>query len=179
MNPPLVREGAASDVGGALVGGHVRHVGDETRGLRKLAQCSVGEAPIAHLQLERRNDGAQVGVAAPLAVAVDRPLELRRPRADRGESVRRAAADVVVRVDAEGDGELAPDQANDLLDPPGDRAAVRVAQNDGLGPAAHRRPERLEGVRLVGREAVEEVLRVVEDALPLGDEESDGLLDHP
>ena len=59
----------------------------------------VGQALVAELQLQVRDDRDEVRVAAALAVAVHRALHVRRAGRDRGERVRDAAAGVVVAVD--------------------------------------------------------------------------------
>ena len=58
------------------------------------------------------------------------------------------------------------------------RAAVGVAQDHPLGASLGGRPQAVEGVAGVEREAVEEVLRVEQDALAGADQERDGFADH-
>jgi hypothetical protein len=105
---------------------------------------------------------------------------VRRAAAHRRERVRDAAAAVVVGVDAEaGTGtERLTHRARRLLDEPGQTPAVRLAQHQRLGPAAHGGSERLERVAGIARVAVEEVLRVVDHAALFADEERHALLDH-
>ena len=49
----------------------------------------------------QRNDAGQIAIAGALAVAVDGALHLHRAGFERGQRVRHAEADVVVRVDAD------------------------------------------------------------------------------
>ena len=65
-----------------------------------------------------------------------------------------------------------------LLDLPGHRAAVRVAERERLGSAAGRRAQSLDRVPGVGLVAVEEMLRVVDHAPSARLEKRDALLDH-
>ena len=64
----------------------VDDLGDEVGRLAQALELLVARALEPHLQRERRDDRDQVGVAAALAVAVDRALHLasRRPRRRRG-----------------------------------------------------------------------------------------------
>ena len=137
----------------------------------------VGQAAAAELELQRRDDGAEVGVTAALAVAVHGALHLDGALLDGGQRVGHGALAVVVGMDAErvGDGCLhRPDHLGDL---PGQRAAVGVAEHQGLGAAAPRRPERLQGVGGIGPVPVEEVLGVVDHPTPLRPEVGQARLD--
>ena len=53
------------------------------------------------LQLQRRDDGDEIGIAAALADAVQRALDLARAGAHRGERIRHRLLGVVMRVDAD------------------------------------------------------------------------------
>ena len=85
-----------------LVGREVGHLGDK---VRELGQAVPGCLPAGscqtHLELQVGDDRAQVGVAAALAVAVDRALHLDRALAHRRQRVGHGAFAVVVGVDAE------------------------------------------------------------------------------
>ena len=61
----------------------------------------AGQHLAAHLGLESGDDAEQVGVAAPLAVAVGGALDVGDARLDRGQRVGDRAGGVVVAVDAE------------------------------------------------------------------------------
>ena len=99
VHAALVGEGVAPDVGLIGVGGGVGQLVDEVGGLGQQRQAVGGHALIPHRELQRRQDRDQVGVAASLAVAVDRPLHHPRPSVDRGKRVRDPALGVVVGVD--------------------------------------------------------------------------------
>src|SRR5690606_12822200 len=99
VHAPLVRERAAADVGRVLVRGEVGDLGDEVAQLVELGELPGRETPSIELQLDVRDDAAEVGVAAALSVAVDRPLDVSRARAARRERVGDAAAAVAGDVD--------------------------------------------------------------------------------
>ena len=67
---------------------------------------------------------------------------------------------------------------HDVGDPGREHAAVGVAQRHDVGPGLGRGPEHLQGVVAVGAVAVEEVLGVEEDPLPLGGQVGDGVTHH-
>ncbi len=71
------------------------------------------------------------------------------------------------------------DIAYDVLQLPRQRATVGVAQRDHIGAGLGRYPYYLQRVRTVGAVAVEEVLGVEEDPLPVLDQVPDGVGDHP
>ena len=124
---------------------------------------SPGHRLDPHLQREVGDDRGQVGVAGPLAVAVDAALDLDGALADGGQGVGHRAAGVVVEVDAEpGVGDGRPDLGHGLLDLVGQGAAVGVAQDEPGGPGLVGRPQHPEGELGVAAVAVEEVLGVEE-----------------
>ena len=162
----LGRERAFADVGRVAVGRAVQHLVEHAAGVRQRAQPLrrhaglevVGELA---LQQQRRDDRGEVGVAAALADAVERALDLAAAGAHRHQRVGDGVLGVVVGVDAEvrARHDLG-DLGDDALDLVRQRAAVGVAQHDparaGLvGGARH--GERIVAVALV---AVEEVLAV-------------------
>ena len=67
---------------------------------------------------------------------------------------------------------------DDVGDPARQHAAVGVAQRDDLGAGLGGDPQHLERVVAVGAVAVEEVLGVEEDPLPLGAQVRHGVADH-
>ena len=90
---------------------------------------------IVELEGQVGDGGREVGVAGPLAVAVDAPLHLGRPGLHRHQRVGHGAAGVVVAVDAE----LRARCGRARRPPPGPTssgsdAAVGVAQHERLGP---------------------------------------------
>jgi hypothetical protein len=165
----LVGEGVSADVGPIGVGRQVAELVEEMGGLGQAPQAIRRHAVVAHLQLERRKDRDQVRVAAPLAVAVHRPLHQARPGFHRGERVGHRALGVVVGVDTD----LCPipqrlDHSGGRLRHLGRQAgAVGVAEGDVLGAGRDRRPQAVERVAGILTPGVEEVLGVVDDALAM------------
>ena len=159
-------EGRLADVGRLAVGRAVEDLVQQPAGVRQLAQPlrrHAGLVAIGELALEqqRRDDGGEVGVAAALAEAVERALDLARAGPHRHQRVGHRVLGVVVRVDAE---MRARHVLVDVRDDGGDlvrqRAAVGVAQHHPararlVGRSGHR--QRIGAVGLV---AVEEMLAV-------------------
>ncbi len=182
VHAALVRERVAPDVGLVGIGGEVEQLVEEVRGRGQRAQLLVGHALVAELELEVRDDRDQVGVSAPLPVAVHRALDVDRALLDRGERARDAAAGVVVAVDPDAHARrLEPDhdRADRRGDVVGQRAAVGVAADDRVRARLGRGDNAADRVPRVVGEPVEEVLGVVDDALALVDQERDRLGDHP
>ena len=180
VEPGLVRERRRADVGLLGVRGDVHDLGDVVRRGGQPLQPSRRQGAYAHLQGEVRDDRGEVAVAGALAVAVHRPLHLHGAAAHAGEGVGDAAAGVVVEVDADLDvvAEVAGDLADDRLDLVGQRAAVRVAEDERLRTVLGgglEDPQRELGVVLP---AVEEVLGVEQDAEALAGEELDRVGHH-
>ena len=105
VHAPLVRERRVPDVGGVRARADVGDLAHLARELGEPGEVLVGDAAPAHLELQPGDDRDQVGVAATLAPAVDRPLHLRAARLDGGERVGDRHVAVVVGVDAEPGGD--------------------------------------------------------------------------
>ncbi len=133
---------------------------------------------MAKLQAEIGDDADQVGIAAALADAVDRPLDLRRATSHCGECVGDGDVAIVVAVDAQLGAESAAHSLDALGDLLGQRAAVGVAEDDDRGAGILGGVERLQGVLRVVLVAVEEVFGVVEDLAAGGAAERDRVGDH-
>jgi hypothetical protein len=146
--------------------GEVRH-----RALRQ----RVGDA---ELEREVRRDRHDVGVARALAVAVHRPLNLQHPGVHRDERVRDRAPSIVVDVDPQRRARLVAHDLHDPRDVEGQHPAVRVAEHQPLGAGFLRRGDHRHRERGVTPIAVEEMLRIEEDAPPLCPEERDRVAHH-
>ena len=179
MHARLVGEGAVADVGHVHIGREVGDLGREARDLVQVRERAGGQHAELELQLEIGDDHAEVGVAAAFTVAVDRALHVSRAGADRRQGVGHAATGVVVRMNADRHRtELRDDILHGRLHLPRQRTAVGVAQHDGLGAALHRCRQGLQCVGRVEAVAVEKMLGVVDDALPLPAQKSHGILHH-
>ena len=174
----LVGEGGRTDVRLTRVGRDVRELADRVGDARALPQPPVGEHRPGALELEVGDDGHQVGVAGALAVAVEGALHVRRTGVDGGQRVGDGATRVVVAVDAQpGTGRLAY-RVDDVGDLVGQHPAVGVAQYGDVGARLGSGLQHLQGVRRVAAVAVEEVLGVEENALPLCAQVRDGVANH-
>ena len=177
VHPALVRERVLAHVGLVGVGREVEHLGDQVRGLGQPLQRR--QAAVAHLQLQVRDDRDQVRVAAALAVAVHRALDHHGALGDPRQRVRDGALGVVVGVDPQrGMRQRPPHHVHRLRDLVRQRGAVGVAHRQVLGARVQRGAQTLDRVRGIVAVAVEEVLRVVDHALPARHQERDGLADH-
>ena len=166
VQPRLVREGVLADVGLGRVGRAVEQLVEQVRGLGQAREALGREHLGAHLQLQVGDDRHEVGVAGPLADAVDRALHLRRAGFHGRERVRDRAAGVVVGVDPERRvGQRFAHDHERRAHLRRQRAAVGVAQHDALGAGAGGHAQALQRVAGVQREAVEEVLGVEQHAL--------------
>ena len=184
VQPGLVREGARADVGGARIDGHVHDLADRMADAGGLAEGLGGHELHAHLQLQIREQGDEVGVAGALPVAVHTALDVGDPGADGGDRVGDRAAGVVVGVGAQPRRarpcRLEPDAQvlDDLGDLVREHPAVGVAQHEHGGAGLVRGEEHGGGVVGVVEESVEEVLRVDEHLPAEADEVGDGLAHH-
>ena len=162
-------EGALAHVRLIAVGTHVGGFIDEPGDLGEPLQVAGVQARQPHLQLEVGDDGAEVGVAAALAHAVDGPLDLAAPQFHRGDGVGHGQFRIVVGVDSQGGlGETFLHRLDDLDQLAGQGAAVGVAQYQVLGPSLQGRRQGAQGVVPVFLEGVEEVLGVVKQLLHPG-----------
>jgi hypothetical protein len=161
MDAALVGEGGMAGVGLVIVVLQVGDFGDEARQTGQLAQAFVRQHRMAHLQLQIGQEGDQIGIADPLAVAVDGALHHRRAGTHRRQRIGHRAAAVVVAVHAEPHiREARHHRAGDGLHLPGQLAAVGFAQHQPVGPRLRRSAQGRQGILRIGQEAVVEVLGV-------------------
>ena len=119
-------ERALADIGRVAVGRAVEHLVERVRGMREALELLVRHADVEavgefRLELQRRDDRDEIGVAAALAEPVERALDLARAGAHRGERIRHRLLGVVVGVDAD---MVAGDRLDHLAD---DRLRPRAA----------------------------------------------------
>jgi hypothetical protein len=161
----LVGEGAVPHEGLPV---EVHDVGDlvhEAGGVPQAAHLLPAEAPVALLELQVRDDGAEVGVADALPEAVDGSLDVHGPRSHRHDGVCHRAFGVIVCVDPEGSLHLFLHRPGDFLNFRRKGAAVGVAEHEALGPRLFGRTEALDRVFGISLITVVEVLRVEEDGV--------------
>ena len=174
MNAGLGGESAFADIRRVAVGRAIEQIVERMRDARELAERVLRHADVEFVgefgfQLQRRDDGNEIGVAAALAEPVERALDLARAGAHCGERIRHRLLGVVVRVNANMiAGNFRADLADDLFDLVRQRAAVGVAQHDparafvvsGLGAGKR--------VGRIGLVAVEEMLAIEQHFAALG-----------
>ncbi len=139
VDAALVGERALTHVRAVLVRYPVCHIVHEPGDLLEPGQLLVGDALDVHLYLQVGDNRAEIGVAAPLPVAVEGSLDLIDPHLNRKEGICHGKAVVVVAVDAQRQADRFPDAADDLPDLPGHHPAVRIAQHDAVGARARGR----------------------------------------
>ena len=169
----LGRERGGADIGRLAVGRPVQDLVEGVRDVRERLQSGRRNSCLeplreGRLQQQRRDDRGQVGIAAALADAVQRALDLARAGAHCGERVGNRLAGIVVGMDADPLAREARDHgAHDPLHLVGQRAAVRVAKHDPASAGVKRDLDAGERVVGIGLVAVEKVL-AVEHRLPTG-----------
>ena len=178
VHAALVREGRVADVGLRRPRRAVGQLRDETGDVAQLAEVRLGDAVEPHLEDQARDDRHEVGVAAALAEAVERPLHLADALGDRGQRVRHRALGVVVHVDPERRPHVLLHGLQNRHQLGRQCAAVRVAQHEPLGARVLRGLQRGQRVLAVGAEAVEEVLGVEQHLVHPGPEERERVTDH-
>ncbi len=178
VQPGLVRERARTDIRAVAVRGQVGDLVDGVRDPHQLAQFPGGQHRTPELGLQPGDHAEQVGVAAPLAVAVCRPLDVSDPGLDRDEGVRDRAGGVVVAVDTQARTGCVAHGGDNLADPGRQHAAVGVAEDDDLGTGIGGNPDHLQGVISIGPVAVEKMLGVDEHPLTFGTQMRHRVPDH-
>ena len=161
MHAALVGERAVADVGLIVAHRQIRQLGDVARHRGQRLQILAADGGVAELQLQIRDDGHQVGVAAALAIAVDAALHVRASGFHRGDGIGHGDIAIVVRMDAEHAVEALANFRNHFHDPMRQIAAVGVAQAQHVGAGFLRGFQRTQREIWVGVVAVEEVLGVV------------------
>ena len=139
-------------------------------------RCRDGS--LAHLQRDIRNHTDEITVTGALAVAVDGALHLCRAGVHGNQRIGHAEADVVVGVNADVAGKCRARSSGDGGHFARQRTAVRVTQHHKIRPGLLRRKpccHRIFGVVLV---AVERVLCIVDDFLPLLFKKPNRVSDH-
>ena len=108
----------------------------------RLGQLLRADGGVAQLQFQVGDDGAEIGVAAALAIAVHAALHVREPCFHRGQRIGHGHIGIVMRVDAEHAVEALAHLGADLRQPAGQRAAIGVAEAEHVGAGVLRGFER-------------------------------------
>ncbi|MMZ60517.1 hypothetical protein D1872_226160 [compost metagenome] len=179
MDAALVGEGRRPHI--RLVDRHVNigDFADVTRRIGQLLQLVLLQNLVAQLELEVGNDGAQIGVAAALAVTVHRSLDLFRAGPYRAKRIGHRQLAIVMGVNAQtGVCHASCQHADDVMHFMRHRSAVRVAHDEPIGPGCFRFGHDGKGVFGVVLVAVKEMLGVENNLKTLALQISDGVVDH-
>ena len=174
----LVRKRGRAHPRQARIVAQVGNLVHERRKFFQLRQRLRRHGSFFQLQCDAGDDTGQIAVAGAFAVTVDRALHMACAHFERGERVRDAQADVVVRVDANLAIQLAGSGFGDGRDFARQTAAVRVAEHHEIRAGLFRRApgvQRVFGIELV---TVERVFRVVDDKLAVVFQELHRVADH-
>ncbi len=131
------------------------------------AQLFISDAVVAQLELESRDDRTEVGVAAALAVTIDGALYVDDASLHRRQRVGHGHLAVVMGMDTQGGARSLLHFLDDSHQCSGQRATVRIAQDDDIGTSLLSSRQGTQGVGWVGTIAVEKVLGVVDNLSPL------------
>ena len=178
VHPALVRERALSHERLVVAEVHVREFVGVPRHFCEAAKAVRRQQFVTVLQREVCGGRNEVGVAAPLAEAVERALHLRGPRPHPRERVRHREFAVVMAMNPHLHLQRFAHDRNHFGDVLRHRPAVRVAQNDARRPARFGGLKRLQCVLGVRPVAVEKMLGIVEDFRPLRATKRDRVADH-
>ena len=184
VDAALVRERRPADVRLVVVGGDVHDLRDVARQFRELGELARRHGLERGLELEVREDAHQVRVAASLAVAVDRALDVANAVRHRRERVGHRQLRVVVAVDAPYHArrgvavERLAGRPQDRDQFVGQRAAVGVAECQRRSAAVSGRSQGRQRIRRVVLVAVEVMLGVVHPLSPVRAHVRDRVADH-
>src|SRR5215204_3498269 len=106
MDAGFGREGALAHIGRVPVGGTVKQLVECMRDLGEplellLRHADLETVSIIRFQLQRRDDGDEIGVAAAFSQSIERTLDLPRAGAYSGKRIRHRLLGIVMRMDAD------------------------------------------------------------------------------
>ena len=177
VDASLVGERALADIRLAVVVIDVGDLAEEAGEVHQLHEIVATYRLITHLQFQVGQDGAQVGVAAALAIAVKRSLHLHRAPLHGHEGIGHAHASIVVRVDAKGQRNPLGNLFDDLAHLASQGTAISIAEHQNPRSTAFGGQQGLDRVIGVGLIAVEKVLGVVDHLAAVRDQIGDRVLD--
>ncbi len=176
MHPAFVGKRGISDIGLMLIGHEIGNFRHKPGHILEMAQ-GIGQGLAFHFQREIRNNGTEVGISTTFPDAIDGPLYLLNAHLDRHQRVRHGHFTVVMGMDAKRYPTLTLHHSADLTDLPRHRAPVGITENHSLRTRLYRFPDRAQRIVRVGLIAVEEMLRIVENAASFPTEVADGIAD--
>src|SRR5215510_972773 len=127
-----MRKGTLAHKGLLPARSEIGYVSDGARQRSQVSNLFRTDDVVAHLQFQIGDDGAEVGVAAALAVAVDAALDVRGSLLNRSQRVGNSHIRIVVRVDADDSIKAATPTGNYLLQAPRNRPAIGIAKTENI-----------------------------------------------
>ena len=167
VHAALVGKGGGADVREARIGHDPGHRLDRPGQPRQLGEVLAGGAGDPLLEHEVRQDRAEIGVADPLAIAVDRALDLARAGRDRGSELATARSPSLWAWMPTGTPNRATTPATASATAPGSAPPLVSQSTSQSAPASAAAARTAMRVVVIGAVAVEEVLGV-EDHLAAG-----------
>ena len=141
------------------IGQFIHKPGDITQ----MSHLFIRDALLFHLGLEGRYDGAEVGISAAFAKAVNGALDLHDTKIYRMERIGDSTIRIIVGMDTKRGRDMLLDLRDNSRNFERHGAAVGVTQNNAVGIGLLGRLEGLDGILGVGLVAVKEVLGVVKN----------------
>ena len=166
MNAGFGRESALAHIRSVPVRRAIKTLVQRTRYVGQLLKRCFGDANFEatrkfRLELQRRNDGNEIGVSAPLSKPVERALDLARTGAHSGERIGYRLLRVIVRMDSHVvAGNYFHHFANDLFNLIRQRTAICVAKDDPAGTFFVSSLGASHGIFGIGLVAIEEMFAV-------------------
>ena len=180
MHATLVGKGVLAHIGRAWPGGLVEDLIHPVGYLGQFFQLTRAKKGSCCLQRQVRDEGGQIGVTHPFAIAIDATLDLDSSRPDAAMLLATARSLVVMAMDAQvgASGNLWPTRVTTASISSGRDTAVGVAQDQTirsrLDQAASRHFKVIFGIDFV---AVKKMLGIVENLIHLRLEELHGVVD--
>ena len=176
VQTPFMRECRQPDIRRANIVRNIRQFIHKDGKLTKKTEIRDQLHP--ELQLQRWNEGREIAVTHSFAIAVYRSLHLHGAGPDRCESVRDTESAIIVGVNSDGDSDMRDCSFGHLPHKLRERAAIGITKHDKIGARLVRRFDRRQRVVGILAEAVEKMLRIVEDLPPAFLEKTDRIGDH-
>ncbi len=184
MDAALVGKGGQAHVGGVIIRGQVGHFADKAAGGGELGEAIARNAVVAQLKLQVGDQGAEVGVAAALPIAVDRALHHACAFADGGDRIGVSRPGVIVGVDPQGGigvarpCQIRPGGLHHLRNFVGQGAAIGITKHQPFRPRFSGRAEGGDRIVAVAPIAIKPMFRVVDHPSPLAAQVGDRIANH-
>ena len=163
MDAALVSEGTGANVCLIAPQRQVCEFGDEAGHVGELFQIFLADGRVTELQFEVGQDGADIGVAATFAIAVDAALDVSDTRFHGDERVGYGEFRIIVGVNSQDAIKAGAHFGDNFREAGGHSAAIGIAHAEHVGAGLLRGFESFERVFGVGMIAVEKMFSVIHD----------------